>query len=144
MVLTTNNETTTGETPGTAVSSAAFGIDELAALATLLGASRFPGVPEAPFTALREGVRKGDLAEAREHLGADGSAFADAMADFKAWCTVRVLRRGSGTVEGGETTWIDAGAALWRVEARGEAVHVQPISAVGIVDEVLGNLSGGA
>jgi len=268
MVLTTNNETTTGETPGTAVSSAAFGIDELAALATLLGASRFPGVPEAPFTALtpqardaaqraarrglvargvigfapdgsptlaggyetlvgtplaaelvvaverrdagstrarhfyarpdsavehgiavgnvhrlalldptdlaarilefaglekrsgvdapaftttpaaftalREGVRKGDLAEAREHLGADGSAFADAMADFKAWCTVRVLRRGSGTVEGGETTWIDAGAALWRVEARGEAVDVQPISAVGIVDEVLGNLSGGA
>src|SRR5207249_3296146 len=100
--------------------------------------------PAAAFAALREGVRKGDLAEARERLGAGGSAFADAMADFRAWCTVRVLRRRGGTVEGGETTWIDAGDALWRVEARGEAVDVQPISAVGIVDEVLGNLSGGA
>jgi hypothetical protein len=267
MVLTTSTEAT-GEAPATAVTTAAFGIDELAALAALLGASRFPGVPEAPFTALtpqardaamraarrglvarnvigfapdgsptlaggyetlvgtplaaelvvaverrdagstrarhfyarpdsavehgiaignvhrlalldpadlaarifqfaelekrggvdapafvtttaaftalREGVRKDDLTEARELLGAGGSAFAAAMADFRAWCTVRVLRRGSGAVEGGETTWIDAGDSLWRVEARGEAVDVQPISAAGIVDEVLGHLSGGA
>jgi hypothetical protein len=268
MVLTTSTETTPGESPESAVSSVAFGIDELAALATLFGASRFPGVPEAPFAALtpqardaaqraarrglvargvigfapdgsptlasgyemlvgtpltaelvvaverrdagstrarhfyarpdsavehgvavgnvhrltlldpadlaarifqftelekrsgvdapafsttaaafaalREGVRNGDLAEARERLGADGSAFAAAMSDFRAWCTVRVLRRRSGTVEGGQTTWIDAGDAVWRVAARGEAVDVQPISAVGIVDEVLGNLTGGA
>src|SRR5207249_1484995 len=72
MVLTTSTEPTTGDTPETAVSSVAFGIDELAALATLLGASRFPGVPEALFTALTPQARDAAQRAARRGLVARG------------------------------------------------------------------------
>jgi hypothetical protein len=102
------------------------------------------------FTVLREGVRLGDLSKARELLGADGSAFADAMESFASWCRITVLRRNGETVAGGDTTWIDAGDVLWRMEpdvsepasARPMRVTISPCTARELADELVLRLAG--
>jgi hypothetical protein len=105
------------------------------------------------FQLVRSGMAGGDLAEAREALGPDGAAFADAIGDFVGSARVRILRHEAGGMGGGEVLWVDAGGSLWHIETEPvdpdtaveeQKVRVAPCSALEIVDEILGYLPSGS